>query len=99
MYRRNIGVGQYLEDSLAIFERNGWHWAFYAFREDEWDGMDYELGTGPAGAAYWEASEKGVWPPETIYRPNSLFDVLKKHLRPTAAQPGENGRPSQLSPP
>lgn len=81
VYRRNPGAAQYLQDSLTVFQQHRWHWAFYAFREDTWDGMDYELGTGPAGRAYWEAIQKGLWPPETVYRPNPLFDVLKKHLQ------------------
>jgi hypothetical protein len=40
------GLAQYFLDLIAIFKKNGWHWAFYAFREDCWDGMDYELGDG-----------------------------------------------------
>ena len=57
--RRNEGADRYLEDALALFTEQGWHWAFYSFREDDWDGMDYELGAAPPNAAYWQALEAG----------------------------------------
>lgn len=46
--------GTYLTDVMDAVERRGGHWAFYAFREDGWDGMDYELPTSlPSGRFYW----------------------------------------------
>src|SRR5437773_7922896 len=51
------GAANYLSDLIKIFNRNNWHWAFFAFRQDLWDGMDYEVGTRPPGAAYWQAIE------------------------------------------
>jgi endoglucanase len=60
--RRANGAATYLDDLIHIFDRRGWHWAFYAFREDVWDAMDYELGAGPVDAAYWEAIERGDTP-------------------------------------
>ena len=57
--RRWVDCPRYLEDVLSVIDdRHGLHWAFYSFREDVWDGMNYELGTGPAGA-YWAANEAG----------------------------------------
>lgn len=57
--RRWADCPRYLEDVLSVInDRFDLHWAFYSFREDVWDGMNYELGTGPAGA-YWAASEAG----------------------------------------
>jgi endoglucanase len=41
-HRLSPGADRYLGDLVDLFERYGWHWAFYAFREDTWDGMDYE---------------------------------------------------------
>ncbi len=38
-------------------------WAFYAFREDAWHGMDYELGTDRVPPGYWAAVERGDEPP------------------------------------
>ena len=46
-HRLSRGADRYLDDLLRIFDRRGWHWAFYAFREDTWDGMDYEKGPRP----------------------------------------------------
>lgn len=37
------GAAQYLADVIRILNAQGWHWAFYAFREDGWDRMDYEM--------------------------------------------------------
>lgn len=44
--RKTSGIEYYFTDLIALFNQYGWHWAFYAFRE-EWDGMDYERGTNP----------------------------------------------------
>jgi endoglucanase len=43
--RKNPGAAEFLADNIAAFNRFGWHWAFYSFREDTWQGMDYELGS------------------------------------------------------
>lgn len=45
--RRSPGAAQYLADLIQIFNREQWHWLFYSFREDTWEGMDYELGAVP----------------------------------------------------
>ncbi len=47
------GVGDYLRDLIAIFNDHQWHWAFYAYREDTWEAMDYELGTDKVHYTYW----------------------------------------------
>lgn len=57
--RRCPGAATYLDDLLRIFNRERWHWLFYGFREDTWEGMDYELGTRPPPEWYWALSEKG----------------------------------------
>ena len=54
--RKVIGVEKYLSDLIEIFNENGWHWAFYSYREDVWENMDYELGTGLIPQNYWEYS-------------------------------------------
>jgi len=77
--RRVPGAEHYLGDLIRIFNRNGWHWAFYSFREDEWDGMDYELGTAPLGPAYWKAVEEGRTP-EKKRTDNLLWQVLRRGL-------------------
>ena len=39
------GAQQYLKDALEIFKEFGWSWCLFSFRDEEWDAMDYELGT------------------------------------------------------
>jgi hypothetical protein len=82
VYRTNAGAAQYLDDALSVFSERGWHWAFYSYREDNWDGMDYELGTAKPAAAYWQAIEAGRMPGAEVYRDSPLFDVIQKHLHP-----------------
>jgi HEAT repeat protein len=86
-YRRNRGAAAYLADVLDVLNERDLHWAFYSFREDEWDGMDYELGAAGLGAAYWQAKEAGENPP-LDRRDNPLFDVIKSQFsqRVTAGQ-------------
>jgi endoglucanase len=80
--RRVGGARECLTDTVDRLERHGWHWAFYAFRDDgSWGGLDYELGTAPLGAAYWKAVEAGADPEKLKQRgPNPLWDVLAKTL-------------------
>jgi endoglucanase len=45
--------GAYLADVLDTLNAHGAHWAFYSFREDVWEGMDYEIPPAfPAGQVY-----------------------------------------------
>ncbi|EJR20795.1 hypothetical protein IIA_03237 [Bacillus cereus VD014] len=66
------GATQYMQDLISIFNQKGWHKSFYAFREDTWTGMNYELGTGKIK---WD--EEGKPMPQD----NSLWDVIKKDLQ------------------
>ncbi len=55
--RKIKGAENYLGDLISIFNSNNWHWAFYSYREDVWDNMDYELGTGKVPWKYWNYAE------------------------------------------
>lgn len=77
--RTVAGAENYLADLIKIFNRNNWHWAFFTFRPDSWDGMDYELGTKPPGWAYWQAIERGEIP-QLKRVDNSLWNVIKREL-------------------
>ncbi|MFQ5599461.1 MAG: glycoside hydrolase family 5 protein [Candidatus Krumholzibacteriia bacterium] len=79
-HRTTGGAGRYLEDVIEIFDAHGWHWAFYSFREDTWDGMDYELGAKPLGWAYWRAKERGEAPGVKRFA-NPVWAVLERGLR------------------
>lgn len=74
--RRTRGAERYLSDLIDLFEERRWHWAFYAFREDTWDAMDYELGDRPLPAAYGKDVEAGREP-----RPPRSFNPLWRVLR------------------
>ncbi|MBV6289392.1 glycoside hydrolase family 5 protein [Pseudomonas aegrilactucae] len=77
--RRWAGCTQYLEDVLGTLERARLHWAFYSFREDNWDGMDYELGQTTVPWAYWQAIDKGL--PDPLQRkPSSLAEPIRTRL-------------------
>lgn len=39
------GSQQYLTDLVRIFTKFRWSWLLFSFRDEEWDAMDYELGT------------------------------------------------------
>ena len=83
-YRRNRGCATYLSDTITILNEKGLHWAFYGFREDEWDGYDYEVGTGPLPDFYWDAVDRGETP--TRPRPGSpMSDVIRAGLAPPPA--------------
>ncbi len=75
--RRIGGAAEWLGDVIELAEENGWHWAFYAFRD--WQAMDYELGAEPPPAAYWAAEERGE--PYELPRPaNPMFDAIRAGL-------------------
>ena len=78
--RRWPSCPEYLEDVVSTLEANRLHWAFYAFREDEWDGMDYELGSGPMPAGYWQARAADR---HFLLRrgPTPLFEPILRRLR------------------
>jgi hypothetical protein len=78
--RRNKGVAAYLEDMLSFIDAKPYHWAFYAFREDGYDGYDYELGTVALPWAYWQALEQGE-SPVLPRKDNPVFDTIKKRLQ------------------
>lgn len=73
------GLDKYFSDLIAIFNTHHWHWAFYSFQEDTWDGMNYELGNKPLGEKYWNTISKGQKPVLKIV-PNATWEILTKNL-------------------
>lgn len=71
---------QYLDDVLSYAEEKHYHWAFYSFREDAWDAMDYELGKAKSDWRYWDAMEKGL--PDPVKRSATPeFEPIRKRLQ------------------
>lgn len=98
-YRRNRGCGQYLADVISVLNEQGVHWAFYSFREDDWDGYDYEIGDGGLGWEFWKAKEEGR-NPSPPRNDNPLFGVIKSEFedsgtgaRRGGTLPGGSNRP------
>lgn len=79
--RRLAGCQQYLDDVLSTLDQAKVHWAFYSFREDSWDGMDYELGSAKVPWAYWQAIEQGRSDP-IKRRATAEFEPIRKRLQP-----------------
>ena len=67
--RKLPGCSQYLEDVLSVMDKKQAHWAFYSFREDSWDAMDYELGKKDVPWSYWQAIDQRK--PDTLQRNNT----------------------------
>ncbi len=78
--RRNPGCREWLGDVIDLLDEKQVHWAFYSFREDEWDGYDYEVGSGNLPWTYWQAKERGEKP--EIPRSNTpLFNAIRSRLQ------------------
>jgi len=77
--RKNVGAKQYLSNIISFLNDHHFHWAFYSYREDEWDGYDYELGTKGLGWKYWQEKENGGNPP-LPRKDNDLFMIIKKQF-------------------
>ena len=82
-FRMNPGADKYIDDLIDIFNEKDIHWAFYSYREDEWDGYDYEMGTEKLGWKYWDAVEKGENPERPWDKDNDLWQVIEKALTPS----------------
>ncbi|PPE03666.1 glycoside hydrolase family 5 protein [Holospora curviuscula] len=79
-HRTCFGLEHYFQDLISIFIQEGWHFAFYAFREDTWDGMDYELGTQRLPWRYWKALEQGKTVKLKRVSTHPAFLIIKKAL-------------------
>lgn len=75
-HRTLPGAAEWLADVASLIDERGWHRAFYSFREDEWDGMNYELGAEPIRAPLREALREGAPPPESL-RDNPLWRAVR----------------------
>jgi len=87
--RSNVGAAVWLTDVIRMLDEHRWHWAFYAYREDRWPVMDYELGVYPVPAGYWAAVDKGLTP-QVTRKPGPLWDPIVRSIR--AANPEEGKR-------
>lgn len=78
-HRMSPGCARYLDDVLTTVEGQRSHWAFYSWREDAYDGYDYELGDKKLPWQYWQAQEQGK--PFALKRgPNPVFEPIARRL-------------------
>ena len=74
-----VDCGAYLGDVLDTLDGHAAHWAFYSFREDVWEGMDYEIPPSfPAGRVYGlrEQGRGGEVPLD-----GPLMDIIRSRMR------------------
>lgn len=78
----------YLEDVMTAADADKLHWAFYAFRSDNWGGRDYELGNerpskkllGVTEEYFWKLSSQNRL--DEIPRSNTpLFKPISRRLQ------------------
>ena len=81
--RRWQDCGSYLGDVISATDERRGHWAFYTFRPDEWDGMDYELPTSLTPGQYYWRKEQGTM--GTLPRDGPLMDLLRGAMASGAA--------------
>ena len=73
-HRKSKGLVNYFSHLIEIFTKQDWHFAFYAFEEDTWDGMDYEL---DATTSWQDSQQKS----KLNHTPNNpVFNVLTQAL-------------------
>lgn len=74
-----VDCGAYLGDVLDTLNAHGAHWAFYSFREDVWEAMDYEIPPAfPAGQVY-VLREQGKGDKVPLDSP--LMGVIRSRMR------------------
>ncbi|HEX9806768.1 MAG TPA: cellulase family glycosylhydrolase, partial [Alteraurantiacibacter sp.] len=78
--RRWPDCAAYLGDVISAIDRRDGHWAFYTFRPDEWDGMDYELPPSVTPGQYYWRKERGTM--DALPRDGSLMELIKRRLSP-----------------
>lgn len=78
--RRWDDCGTYLGDVLDAVEARGGHWAFYAFREDDWEGMDYELPASLKPGRFYTLMEQGKG--DLLPRDGPLMELIRSRMPP-----------------
>lgn len=76
--RRWTDCGTYLTDVMDAVDARGGHWAFYSFREDEWEGMDYELPANLAPGRFYWLTEEGKR--DKLPRDGELMNLLRERM-------------------
>ena len=74
-----VDCGAYLSDVLDVLKSHHAHWAFYSWREDGWDAMDYELAPSVTAGQFYYLHEQGK--ADQLKRaPHPLLDIIEAHM-------------------
>jgi aryl-phospho-beta-D-glucosidase BglC (GH1 family) len=77
--REWVDCGTYLGDVLDVLKSHHAHWAFYGWREDGWDAMDYELAPSVTTGQFYYLREQGK--ADQLKRtPHPLLDIIEAHM-------------------
>lgn len=78
--RQWADCGAYLNDVLDVLNSHKAHWAFYAWREDGWDAMDYDLSPDLTSGQFYNLSSQGK--ADALPRdPHPLLDIIEAHMK------------------
>ena len=78
--RQWVDCGAYINDVLDTLNDHKAHWAFYGFREDGWDAMDYELAPSVTQGQFYYLQEQGK--ADQLKRtPHPLLDIIEAHMK------------------
>ncbi len=77
--RQWVDCQAYLGDVLDVLNDHHSHWAFYSWREDGWDAMDYDLAPDVTSDQFYDLSKQGK-PGEIRRDPHPLLDVIESHM-------------------
>ncbi|MFT4075150.1 MAG: cellulase family glycosylhydrolase [Asticcacaulis sp.] len=77
--RQWVDCGAYLGDVLDTLNSYHAHWAFYGFREDGWDAMDYELSPEVTQGQFYYLREQGK--ADKLKRGGPLMKVIEAHMK------------------
>lgn len=73
--RLAVGAPAYVNDTVAVLNTAGWHWAVYSYREDLWHTMDYELGANVLGELPSDLDQRGEALDAIRTRSNEFVDL------------------------
>lgn len=100
------GIRQYVADQLSLFEALGWSWFWYAWDDEEWDELGFELHMGPERAepsydpaapafellvAAWQQAPSTGLPPAHSYAYESRDDGAVRLTDPPQEASDQNG--------
>lgn len=64
-----LGMDKYIQEQIALFGERGWSWFWYAWDDEEWDELGFELQMGPVREApYYDPSTPAFAPLVSVWQ-------------------------------